>query len=49
VAEPVEGSRLLSGCGGNTPPRVRIPASPPCEDIDRRQKVQKKTFQEEKK
>ena len=29
VAEPVEGSRLLSGCGGNTPPRVRIPASPP--------------------
>jgi hypothetical protein len=29
VAEPVEGSRLLSGCGGKTSPRVRIPASPP--------------------
>ena len=25
----VEGSRLLSGCGGKTSPRVRIPASPP--------------------
>ena len=29
VAELAEGSRLLSGCGGKTPPRVRIPASPP--------------------
>jgi hypothetical protein len=29
VAELVEGSRLLSGCGGKTSPRVRIPASPP--------------------
>ncbi len=29
VAELVEGSRLLSGCGGNTPPRVRIPTPPP--------------------
>ena len=24
-----EGARLLSVCGGNTPPRVRIPLSPP--------------------
>ena len=34
VAEPVEGSRLLSGCGDKTSPRVRIPASPPlrCSD-----------------
>ena len=29
VAEPVEGSRLLSGYRGNTLSRVRIPASPP--------------------
>ena len=29
VAESVDGSRLLSGCGGKTSPRVRIPASPP--------------------
>ena len=29
VAELDEGSRLLSGCGGNTSPWVRIPASPP--------------------
>jgi hypothetical protein len=29
VAELAEGSRLLSGCGGNTSPRVRIPAPPP--------------------
>ena len=28
VAELDEGSRLLSGCGGNTSPWVRIPASP---------------------
>jgi hypothetical protein len=34
VAEPVEGSRLLSGCGGNTSPRVRIPASPPSKTVD---------------
>ena len=29
MAEPAEGARLLSECGGNTPPRVRIPLSPP--------------------
>jgi hypothetical protein len=28
VAEMAEGSRLLSGCGGKTSPRVRIPAPP---------------------
>ena len=26
----VDRDRLLSGCGGNAPPRVQIPASPPC-------------------
>jgi hypothetical protein len=29
MAELAEGARLLSECGGNTPPRVRIPVSPP--------------------
>jgi hypothetical protein len=33
VAESVEGSRLLSGCGGKTSPRVRIPASPPLKTV----------------
>ena len=30
VTELAEGARLLSECGGYTPPRVRIPPSPPC-------------------
>ena len=29
MAEPAEGARLLSECGGKLPPRVRIPLSPP--------------------
>ena len=29
MAESAEGARLLSECGGKTPPRVRIPLSPP--------------------
>jgi hypothetical protein len=29
VTELAEGARLLSECGGYTPPRVRIPPSPP--------------------
>ena len=29
MTEPADGARLLSECGGYTPPRVRIPLSPP--------------------
>ena len=29
VTELADGARLLSECGGHTPPRVRIPPSPP--------------------
>ena len=29
MTELAEGARLLSECGGYTPPRVRIPLSPP--------------------
>ena len=29
MTESAEGARLLSECGGYTPPRVRIPLSPP--------------------
>ncbi len=29
MTELADGARLLSECGGNTPPRVRIPLSPP--------------------
>ncbi len=29
MAELAEGARLLSECGVKTPPRVRIPLSPP--------------------
>ena len=29
VTELADGARLLSECGGYTPPRVRIPLSPP--------------------
>ncbi len=29
VTELADGARLLSECGGQTPPRVRIPPSPP--------------------
>ena len=29
MAESAEGARLLSECGVKTPPRVRIPLSPP--------------------
>ena len=29
VTELADGARLLSECGDNTPPRVRIPLSPP--------------------
>ncbi len=29
VTELADGARLLSECGGYTPPRVRIPPSPP--------------------
>ena len=29
MTELAEGARLLSECGGYTPPRVRIPPSPP--------------------
>ena len=29
MTEMADGARLLSECGGKTPPRVRIPLSPP--------------------
>ena len=29
MTELADGARLLSECGGKTPPRVRIPLSPP--------------------
>ena len=29
MTELADGARLLSECGDNTPPRVRIPLSPP--------------------
>ena len=29
MTELADGARLLSECGGHTPPRVRIPLSPP--------------------
>ena len=35
MTELAEGARLLSECGGNTPPWVRIPFSPP-DQIDSR-------------
>ncbi len=35
MAEPAEGARLLSECGGKLPPRVRIPLSPPVYTIAR--------------
>ena len=33
-----EGSRLLSGCGGKTPPRVRIPAPQPERTDERKER-----------
>jgi hypothetical protein len=34
MTELADGARLLSECGGKTPPRVRIPLSPPRTEKD---------------
>ena len=39
-----DGARLLSECGGKTPPRVRIPPSPPVQRLNTSKEVYKTRF-----